>query len=72
MRSDNPGVGERQRRLLNINELAERWGVSAGTLYRKRSQGEDLPTAVKIGSQVRWRLEVVEAWELAHEAQTAS
>jgi prophage regulatory protein len=55
-------------RLLGVNELAERWGVSVQTIYRRRSTGDDLPPAVKIGSQVRWRLEVVDAWERAHES----
>jgi prophage regulatory protein len=64
-------VSPAQRRLLDVNDLSERWGVSVATLYRKRSNGEDMPTAVKIGSQVRWREEVVAAWEEAHELEEA-
>ncbi|TFC55426.1 helix-turn-helix domain-containing protein [Cryobacterium sp. TMT2-17-1] len=61
----------RQRRFLDINELAEQLGISAATIYRKRSLSEDLPVGFKIGSRVRWRQETVDAWIEAQEAKAA-
>jgi len=49
-------------RYLDINDLAEELGVSVATLYRWRSDGSDMPTGFKIGSQVRFRQETVDAW----------
>ena len=64
-------VTPRQRRFLDINELAEQLGISVATIYRKRSQAEDLPTGFKIGARVRWRQETVDAWIEAQEAKAA-
>lgn len=69
MAATNPAVTTQHRKLLDVNDLAERWGISTATIYRKRSLGEPLPTAVRIGSAVRWREEVVSAWEQAQEAK---
>lgn len=49
-------------RLWDVNDLAEHLGVSVATIYRRRSLGEPLPRALKIGHSVRWKPEVVEAW----------
>lgn len=56
---------------LGVEELASLLGVSTATIYRMRSLGEDLPPAFKIGSQVRWRQEVVEEWIQAQEKTNA-
>lgn len=61
----------RPRRFLDINDLAGQLGVSVATIYRKRSQAEDLPTGFKIGARVRWRQETVDAWIEAQEAKAA-
>lgn len=54
-------------RYLNVNDLAERYGVSAFTIYRWRSEGRDMPKAVKIGQAVRWREEELDRWDAEHE-----
>lgn len=53
---------EQWRALLRARELGTQLGMSESTIYRKRSLGEPLPPAVKIGSQVRWRQSDVDAW----------
>ncbi|NBX75108.1 MAG: DNA-binding protein, partial [Proteobacteria bacterium] len=50
---------------LNQTELARRWGVSPRTLERWRWLGEG-PAFVKIGGHVAYRLEDVEAYEVAN------
>jgi predicted DNA-binding transcriptional regulator AlpA len=47
---------------LDVKALANQLGVSVATIYRKRSLGEPLPLAFRVGHQVRWRQEVVDAW----------
>lgn len=47
---------------LSPTQLAERWGVSTGSLANRRSQGEGVPF-VKIGALVRYPLESVLAYE---------
>lgn len=42
-------------KLLNASELSSQLGMSVSTIYRKRSLGEPLPKAVKIGGSVRWK-----------------
>lgn len=49
-------------RLLNAQDLAEQTGMSVSSIYRKRSLGESLPRALKIGSLVRWTQESVDQW----------
>lgn len=59
---------ERKRdHYLTPDDLAERWGVSVATIYRWRTEGRDLPRALKIGAAVRWRPAEVERWEAARE-----
>jgi predicted site-specific integrase-resolvase len=49
---------------LRPDDLAERWGVSTGTLSNWRSRGIG-PTFVKIGANVRYALTDVESYEAA-------
>ncbi|APX32850.1 hypothetical protein BH708_09130 [Brachybacterium sp. P6-10-X1] len=48
--------------LLDVKELSALTGMSVSTIYRKRSLGEPLPRALKIGTAVRWRRADVDAW----------
>ncbi|GAA1608575.1 helix-turn-helix transcriptional regulator [Leucobacter chromiireducens] len=49
--------------LVNAAGLAEQFGTSASSIYRKRSLGEPLPPAIKIGrGTVRWRQADIDAW----------
>lgn len=49
--------------LLTAKDLSAQTGMSVSTIYRKRSNGESLPRAVKIGGHaVRWRQAEVDAW----------
>ena len=48
--------------LLDINELAEQLGISVATIYRWRSEGQDMPHAMKIGGRVRWTQDSVDSW----------
>ncbi|MBL3688947.1 helix-turn-helix domain-containing protein [Leucobacter chromiireducens] len=48
---------------MNAAGLAEQFGTSASSIYRKRSLGEPLPPAIKIGrGTVRWRQADIDAW----------
>lgn len=49
-------------RLLTAEDLAKTLGVSASTIYRKRSKGEDLPPAIRLGTLVRWDITDVQTW----------
>lgn len=53
-----------QEALLTTRQLSERWGVNQGHLANLRSAGRGVPF-VKLLSSVRYRLEDVEAFELA-------
>lgn len=48
--------------LLQVKDLAELLGTSVSSIYRRRSLGEPLPRAIKIGGAVRWRQSDVDAW----------
>ncbi len=52
------GVGQL---LLSAEELGERLGFSARTIWRLRSAGK-LPQPVKIGGSIRWRADEIDAW----------
>ncbi len=57
---------------LNVNQVAERLGVSADTIWRWKRQGE-FPKAVKLGGRTtRWRLVDVEAWEVGRKVSFAT
>ena len=55
-------IADRQRRYLDVNDLAEQLGMSVATLYRWRSDGTDMPKAFKIGGRVRWTQLAVDVW----------
>ncbi|TFD80366.1 helix-turn-helix transcriptional regulator [Cryobacterium fucosi] len=49
--------------LLTAKDLSAQTGMSMSTIYRKRSTGESLPRAVKLGGHaVRWRQSDVDSW----------
>lgn len=49
-------------RLLRVDEVTDRTGLSRTTIWRKERAGE-FPTRVKIGeNSVAWREEEVEEW----------
>jgi excisionase family DNA binding protein len=48
-------------RLLTADELATRWQVEKGHVYRLAREGR-LPT-VRLGRYMRWRLEAIEEFE---------
>ncbi|MDN6529313.1 MAG: helix-turn-helix transcriptional regulator [Canibacter sp.] len=52
----------RSTALLTARDLSDLTGISVSTIYRKRSLGESLPPAVKLGSAVRWRQADVDRW----------
>jgi excisionase family DNA binding protein len=47
--------------LLTAHELAERWQVPKGQVYRLTREG--LIPAVRLGRYYRYRLEAIEQWE---------
>lgn len=49
---------------LRPEDLAERWGVSTGTLSNWRTRGEG-PAYVKLGAAVRYALADIEQYEAA-------
>lgn len=48
-------------RLLTVNEVAERLGVSVRTVWSLRSSGR-IPDAVKISNATRWRRSEIETY----------
>ena len=60
-RSSHPAINTLapgDRRVLNENELAQRWGVSPKTLQRWRSEGRG-PRYLKLSKRVSYPLEAV-------------
>ena len=55
------------RHLLTADDLAERWQVPKSHVYRLTR--EALIPAVRLGRYYRYRLEAIEAWERASEAE---
>ncbi|MEO7124171.1 MAG: AlpA family phage regulatory protein [Lacisediminihabitans sp.] len=54
---------ESKNALRDVNDLAAQTGMSVSTIYRKRSIGESLPRALKLGGNaVRWRQADIDAW----------
>ena len=47
---------------LDVAGLAERWGVDARVIYGLRYRS-DAPAAIRIGRELRFSLDDVEAWE---------
>ena len=58
----SPTVSSRQRRNLDVNDVAQQLGLSVATIYRWRSDGTDMPKAFKIGGRVRWTQKAVDDW----------
>jgi predicted DNA-binding transcriptional regulator AlpA len=58
----SPNVSSRQRRNLDVNDVAEQLGMSVATIYRWRSDGTDMPRAFKVGGRVRWTQQSVDDW----------
>ena len=48
--------------LRDAESLAAQLGISVSSVYRKRSLGESLPRAIKVGARVRWRQSDIDAW----------
>lgn len=59
-RAAGPGTA-RPIPLLTIDQVAELLNVSRRTVQRLAATGK-LPNAIRIGSSVRWRCDVVQAW----------
>ncbi|SDQ49517.1 helix-turn-helix transcriptional regulator [Leucobacter chromiiresistens] len=55
-------VNARPNALLRAADIAEQLGISTASVYRRRSLGEPLPPAIKIGGSVRWKQSDVDAW----------
>lgn len=51
-----------ERRVLNENELAQRWGISPKTLQRWRSEGRG-PRYLKLSKRVSYPVDTVIAFE---------
>lgn len=56
------GLSPSDRRVLNENELAQRWGLSPKTLQRWRSEGRG-PRYLKLSKRVSYPLESVIEFE---------
>ena len=48
--------------ILDARALGERLGLSREAIYRRRSLGQNMPPAIRIGSLLRWRSEDVDEW----------
>ena len=57
-----PHLSPGDRRVLNENELAQRWGISPKTLQRWRSEGRG-PKYLKLSKRVSYPLEAVAEFE---------
>ena len=58
----SPVLPPADRRVLNETELAQRWGVSAKTLQRWRSEGRG-PRYLKLSKRVGYPLDVIVEFE---------
>ena len=62
-----------KEKLLTEFELAAYLALSVSTIRRNRSTAPHrLPPWVKIGSSVRWRMETIQKWLMAHEVGHAT
>lgn len=55
-------------RHLTVEDLAERLGVPAATIYRWRTNGTG-PPGLRVGRHLRFRIADVEEWERARVSQ---
>lgn len=53
---------EGKNALRDVKELSAQIGMTVATIYRRRSTGEPMPRALKIGQAVRWRQSDIDAW----------
>ena len=53
-------------KLVDAGEHGSVLGISRASVYRRRSLGEPLPRAMRIGSLIRWRQEDIEAFVSDH------
>lgn len=51
-----------KRRLLKAKEMAAQLNISLASVYRKRSLGEALPEATRIGGTLRWTQESIDTF----------
>lgn len=56
----------RPNALLTAKDLSAQLGISLASIYRRRSLGEPLPRAVKIGAHVRWTQQSVDEFIAEH------
>lgn len=49
-------------KLLDVEDVADQLGLAVQMIYRKRSDGDPLPKAIRIGNRLRWRQEDVDDW----------
>lgn len=52
--------------LLKAKEMAAQLKISVASVYRRRSLGEPLPKAVKIGGSLRWTQESIDSFIAEH------
>ena len=52
---------EQDERLLKVEEIASRLGVSRRTVYRLADVGQ-LPAPIRLGGMIRWRASEIERW----------
>ena len=58
--------------LLTPEELAQILGLSVQTIYNRRYNGANLPPALKLGNQIRYRQKDIEHWlDTKYERQSA-
>ena len=51
-----------QNLYLSDKQLAERYAVTRGTVWRWKRE-ESFPQPIKLAGSTRWRLQDIEAWE---------
>lgn len=56
--------------IIDIAQLAARWGVSEQTIYNQRHRNEG-PPSMRIGRKIKYRLVDVLAWEEAQIAKAS-
>ncbi len=58
--------------MLTAKELANRWGVSVGTVYNRRLRGDPMPPSQRVCSTLRFREVDVIAFEEEHFADSTT
>ena len=58
--------------LLTVEQVAARFATSRDTIYRFLRKGSDFPRPIPLPtSGIRWRADVLDAWERAKAAEAA-